>query len=445
MNLFIVLVLLGYFDELAKDSWQGFLGPVPTSVQADDLPLEWTPESNVAWQVGLPGYGQSSAVVWGNQVYVTMVEGAKKEILRIVAYDLNDAKVLWQQDIATKNLGENTDYFSRAAPTPVVDQSGIYVLYESGDLVAYGHDGKLIWQRDLVAEFGVIKSRHGLSSSPLQDDKHVFICIQSDESPYLMAVSKRDGKSVWKVERPVGTAWSSPVWFEASDGSRQIVMSAAGGGGRTPGETAPGSLIGYSSESGQELWKLSGLSGNSAPTPHMVSPGRLLVGASAGREGGPTKEAIETNGMVEVKKDGSGYNATYVWRSKKATCGFCSPISYRGIAYFVDRRGMLFGLDVETGEELFSERLGFPVWATPLGVGERVYFVGEDGMTTVIAAGKKFEVLASNTLWEPTALVEAEGDNPRAMLNKVRQYAVAVVGGSILIRRGDRLYCLRSK
>lgn len=106
---------------------------------------------------------------------------------------------------------------------------------------------------------------------------------------------------------------------------------------------------------------------------------------------------------------------------------------------------MLFGLDVETGEELFSERLGFPVWATPLGVGERVYFVGEDGMTTVIAAGKKFEVLASNTLWEPTALVEAEGDNPRAMLHKVRQYAVAVVGRSILIRRGDRLYCLRSK
>jgi outer membrane protein assembly factor BamB len=177
----------------------------------------------------------------------------------------------------------------------------------------------------------------------------------------------------------------------------------------------------------------------------MVSPGRLLVGASAGREGGPTKEAIETNGMVEVKKGASNYEASYLWRSKKATCGFCSPTSYRGVAYFVDRRGTLFGLDIETGSEVFNERLGFPVWATPMGVGDRVYFVGEDGMTTVIAAGNKYEVLATNSLWEPTAEAEAEGENPRAMLNKVRQYAVAVVGESILIRRGDKLYCLRSK
>ena len=445
MKWLLALALLGFTEDQASNSWPGFLGPVPTSVQADRLPLKWTPESNIAWQVNLPGYGQSSAVVWGDHVYVTMVEGAKKETLRIVAYQLTEGKLLWQQDIATKNLGENTDYFSRAAPTPVVDQDGVYVLYESGDFVAYGHDGKLKWQRDLVAEFGVIKSRHGLSSSPLQDSKHVFVCMQSDENPYLMAVSKQDGKTVWKVERPVGTAWSSPIWFEVSDGSQQIVMSAAGGGGRAPGETSPGSLVAYDPQSGTELWKLSGLSGNSAPTPHLVSPGRLLVGASAGREGGPTKEAIETNGMVEVKKGASNYEASYIWRSKKATCGFCSPTSYRGVAYFVDRRGTLFGLDIETGSEVFNERLGFPVWATPMGVGDRVYFVGEDGMTTVIAAGNKYEVLATNSLWEPTAEAEAEGDSPRAMLNKVRQYAVAVVGESILIRRGDKLYCLRSK
>lgn len=445
MSWFLALALLGVWEDQASNTWQGFLGPVPAAVQVDRVPLKWTPENNVAWQVNLPGYGQSSAVVWGDQVYVTMVEGAKKETLRINAYHLHDGKLLWQQDIATKNLGENTDYFSRAAPTPVVDQDGVYVLYESGDFVAYQHDGKLKWQRDLVAEFGVIKSRHGLSSSPLQDAKHVFICMQSDESPYLMAVSKQDGKTVWKVERPVGTAWSSPIWFETSDGQRQIVMSAAGGGGRAPGETSPGTLIAYDPQAGQELWRLSGLSGNSAPTPHMVSPGRLLVGASAGREGGPTKEAIETNGLVEVKKVGERYEANYAWRSKKATCGFCSPTSYRGVAYFVDRRGTLFGLDLETGSEVFTERLGFPVWATPLGIGERVYFVGEDGMTTVIAAGQKYEVLATNSLWEPTAEAPADENNPRAMLNKVRQYAVAVVGDSMLIRRGDKLYCLRSK
>jgi len=169
----------------------------------------------------------------------------------------------------------------------------------------------------------------------------------------------------------------------------------------------------------------------------------MLVGASAGREGGPTKEAIETNGMIEVTKNDQGYAAKYIWRSQKATCGFCSPMSYRDKAYFVDRRGMLFCLDLETGAEIFTERLGHPVWATPIGIGEQLYFVGEDGMITVLAASDKYEVVSVNTLWEASSPVEEGSDNPRAMLNKVRQYAIAIVSDSILIRRGDRLYCLR--
>jgi outer membrane protein assembly factor BamB len=326
----------------------------------------------------------------------------------------------------------------------VVDASGVVVLFESGDLVSYDHSGKLQWQRDLVAEYGVIKSRHGLSSSPLQDDKHIYLCIQSDENPYLMAVAKKDGSTIWKVERPVGTAWSSPIWFETDDGAKQIVMSAAGGAIGPPGTTTPGTLIAYRADDGAEAWRLEGLSGNSAPTPHMVSPGRMLVGASAGREGGPTKEAIETNGMIEVSKGDRGYSAKYIWRSQKATCGFCSPMSYRGRAYFVDRRGMLFCLDLENGSEVFTERLGHSVWATPIGVGDRLYFVGEDGVTTVIAAKDNYEVLSVNALWEAGSSAGEESNNPRAMLNKVRQYAIAIVSDSILIRRGDRLYCLRN-
>ena len=443
MHWLLALALLGFVEDQGSENWTGFLGPTPTQIKAEKLPRTWTPDSNVAWSIDLKGYGQSSPVVWDGKVYVTTVEGPKKEILRTSAFQLSDGKSLWVKDLATKNLGENADYFSRAAPTPVVDQAGVVVLFESGDLVAYGHDGSLRWSRDLVAEFGAIKSRHGLSSSPLQDNEHVFICIQGDEKPYLMAVSKKDGKTVWKVDRPLGTAWSSPVWFDVAEGEKQIVMSAAGTAGGPPGSTLPGTLIGYEPATGKELWKLEGLSGNSSPTPHMVSPGRLLIGASAGREGGPTKEAVETNGLVEVKKVDGAYTANYVWRSKKATCSFSSPMSYKGRAYFVDRRGMVFCLDVETGSEIFSDRLDHSVWATPVGVADQVYFIGEDGTTTVIAASDKFEVLSKNALWESAE--PAAANNPGAMLKKDRQYAVVVVGDSLLIRRGDKLYCIRQK
>jgi len=443
MKWLLLLALWSIVEDKPANIWSGFLGPASTDIDGKKLPVDWTPTKNVAWQIALEGYGQSSPVVWNGNVYVTLVEGEKKEILKVAAYRLSDGEHLWSQEINTKNLGENTDYYSRAAPTPIVDENGVVILFESGDLVSYDHAGILRWQRDLVAEYGAIKSRHGLSSSPLQDERQVYLCIQSDEKPYLMAVAKKDGTTVWKVERPVGTAWSSPIWFETSDGSKQIVMSAGGGAAGPPGKTTPGTLIAYDPAHGGEVWRMEGLSGNSAPTPHMVSPGRMLVGASAGREGGPTKEAIETNGMIEVTKNDQGYAAKYIWRSQKATCGFCSPMSYRDKAYFVDRRGMLFCLDLETGAEIFTERLGHPVWATPIGIGEQLYFVGEDGMTTVLAASDKYEVVSVNTLWEASSPVEEGSDNPRAMLNKVRQYAIAIVSDSILIRRGDRLYCLR--
>lgn len=214
-----------------------------------------------------------------------------------------------------------------------------------------------------------------------------------------------------------------------------LVLSAAG-------NANAGKLIGLEPTTGETAWELSGLAGNTTPTPTFVKPGRFLVGASAGREGGPSKEAVASNGLVAVEKRDGSWQARYVWRSTRATCGFCSPIAHRGLAYFVDRRGRLFCLDVESGEEVFNENLEHSVWATPLAIGSRVYFVGEEGMTTVIEATRNFNKLAFNELWKSDT-PEVEENNPRSMLGKTRQYAICAISNALLIRRGDRLYCLK--
>ena len=214
-----------------------------------------------------------------------------------------------------------------------------------------------------------------------------------------------------------------------------LVVSAAG-------NANAGKLIGIDPTTGETAWELSGLAGNTTPTPTFVKPGRFLVGASAGREGGPTKEAVASNGLVAEEKQDGRWQPRYIWRSARATCGFCSPIAHRGLAYFVDRRGRLFCLDVESGDEVFSENLEHSVWATPLAVGTRVYFVGEEGMTTVVEADRAYKKLAFNELWKPDNPA-VEENNPRSMLGRTRQYAICAVSNSLLIRRGDRLYCLR--
>jgi outer membrane protein assembly factor BamB len=177
-----------------------------------------------------------------------------------------------------------------------------------------------------------------------------------------------------------------------------------------------------------------------------------MVGASPGREGGPSKEAIGTNGLVEIKRDGDAYKADYVWRATKANCGFCSPIVHQGLAYFADRQGIVHCLEAETGKEVFVERLNQSVWATPLAIDDRIYFVGETGKTEVIKAGREVERLSSNELWsvdELPAVATASGrpdGRPEAAptMAKARQYAVIPAKDTLLIRRGDKLYALRS-
>ncbi len=93
-------------------------------------------------------------------------------------------------------------------------------------------------------------------------------------------------------------------------------------------------------------------------------------------------------------------------------------------------------------------------WATPVGIGDRVYIFGKDGLTTVLASGDKFQVLAENTLWSadkppinnaPTSEEDTEQKRrAAAMFQRPTVYGVAVVNGSIVVRTGSQMFCIRN-
>jgi outer membrane protein assembly factor BamB len=449
--------------------WPSFLGMGKSEIEVAQnlIPIEWTPDSNVLWQSKLAGYGQSSPVVWGNRVYLTTIDGANKEKQRVICLDLESGKELWRHEQTSRYEGKNSDYIARSAPSPVVDANGVYCFFEVGDVVALDHDGKRLWTKDLVEQYGPIRANHGIGSSLAQSDSLVYIWIQRSENPYAIALAKASGEMVWKIDTPAGVSWSSPVLVPMADGAQHLVLSSSGsapsrgrggsdGGAEGTAQVAQptsGYLLGLDPATGERLWFLDGLSGNSSPTPCVVAPGKLLIGASAGREGGPTKEAIGTNGLVEIRAENGKYSAAYVWRSTKATSGFCSPFHHGGLAYFADRQGILFCLDAQTGEEKFVTRLNQSVWATPVAVADRIYFVGETGKTEVIATGPEVNRLASNELWEADADAAAPPerggpanevrDSNGIPQTKPRQYAVVVCKDRLLIRRGDCLYALQ--
>jgi outer membrane protein assembly factor BamB len=426
-----------------ENIWPSFQGPPATNVQADELPLTWSPDKNIAWKTSLPGYGQSSPVVWGSRLFVTSVSGGMKENCHVCAIDVLTGKLEWQRDFESATKVENTNYVSKAAPTPVVDEQGVVALFEVGNVVALKHDGEIRWQKNLVQEYGELSSRHGLGSSLLQYGNHVLAWIERQNDPYLLAIEKPNGKTAWKAPGLGAASWSTPALLTV-DSEQHVVLSGSG------------LVAGYDSLNGGRLWSFDGVSGNTVPTPQPCGNGQFLLGATVGRGEESGGKAADSNGIVRVaKKAAGGYQVEFKWRCKRATSSFGSPIIHDGLAYFVNATGVLFCVDATTGDEKYSERIGDSIWATPLALGSRLYFAGKSGTTTVISAGPEYRVIAQNNLWEQAAENAGAGDSAKLtrgkpLLEKSEkpapdpqvQFAIAAVPGRVLIRTGNAVYCL---
>ncbi len=429
---FLLLIALATWITPTNDQWTGFLGEGPISVDPQSIPIQWSPDENIAWQVDLPGHGQSTPVIWDDRVFVTCVEGPNKEKGHVICFDLLNGKEQWRYTFDTTDGAESTIYVSRAAPTPLVDENRIIAFFESGDLVSLSHEGDVHWQRSLSEDYGKFQNRFGIAASPTQTADAIFVLGDHEGPAYLAKIDKSDGSTVWKTQRTSRVAWSSPTLMMI-DGKPVLVISAQG------------SIDGYDAESGAQLWSFDDVHGNTVATPAAAGQDAFIVGAAPGPRASAEESAQATRSnfaMKIVSKDGE-LVPEILWRAERATCSFGSPIVHQGYAYWVNRQGIVTCFDVTSGEQTYKERIAESVWATPLGIGDRIYFFGKNGDTTVVTAGPEFEELATNRLWEPEQRQPdppARGQPPQEGRT---QYGIGVVDGSLLVRTGDVLYCVR--
>lgn len=409
------------------------LAAAPDAATAEKLPVSWSPTEHQLWSAEITGYGQSSPVTWGPLAYVLSISGPQKERGHVTAIQIETGEPAWSHELATATQAENNLYVSRAAPSPTVDAAGVYCFFEGGNLLSLTHSGEVRWQRNLVEEYGPIGSRHGLSASLEQLNDRLFVWIERDQDPYVLCVDTSTGANVWKVPGMGATSWSSPRLLTVGF-SQHLLFSAAG------------SVTGLDPTTGQRLWRIEGLTGNTSPTPIPAGNGRFVIGATVGRGEADNGRAAESNGLVAVTQNDAGeYTASFVWKAKRATCSFGSPAVVGGHAYFVNAAGVLFCLDLETGEEKYSQRLADSMWSTPVVVGDRLLFGGKTGVVSVVETGPEFVKLAENATWEaPAEAAEppAEGRRGRGRFGGPTLYAIAVAGDRLLLRRGDRLFCI---
>jgi outer membrane protein assembly factor BamB len=421
--------------------WPAFLGAGATlPASLDSLPLTWSPTENIAWQVPIVGYGQSSPVVWGDLVFITSVDGPNKEKLITSCYGLAAGELVWQTSIENSSPVESSLYVSRAAPTPLVDGNLVIAQFESGDCVAYSLAGEEVWRRSLGKDYGPFIPEFGLGASPCQTEELAFVLLEQDGPSCLVALSKKTGKDVWRIERSPRQSWSSPAIIVV-DGLPQVVVSSAG------------TVDGYDALSGKPLWSFNDVGGNTATTPIDYGGGRFLIAASAGRSGENAANAKKSNALMTIARDGDQWKVERGWVAAEASPSWGSPIIHQGLAYWVNRVGVVYCYDAVTGEEVYTKRTQSSCWATPVGIGDRIYIFGKDGLTTVLAAGREFTVLAENKLWNPgdiapTPLSPADQASEErrggaAMFGGPTVYGAVIAGNDWIVRVGNRLFCIR--
>ncbi len=428
----LMLVSLWAADAWGLQSWTSFQNGGWPSCEAE-MPTTWSPEQGLKWQVDLAGYGQSTPVIHGQQIYVTSVSGKQKENLHIQALSMETGEEIWRYEAANSTPQENNPYVSRAAPTPVCDDEGLIAFFEGGNLMALTHDGKLRWALDLTQEYGDVQARHGLAASLEQNEQHVFVWVEREKDPYVLALKKQDGEAVWKSPGLGGTSWASPRLVPVGD-ANHLVLSGSG------------KLAGLDPDTGKRLWDFDQIGGNSTPTPVPVGAGRFLMGASPGRSEAEGDQAAKSNGMIQISNADNAFQAKWLWQAERATSSFGSPIVHDGKAYFVNRQGVVFCLNAEDGQEIYVGRSpAGSVWATPLALGQHIYLFGKDGVTVILANAEEMQEVATNDLWTrqtETAPTEGQAGEAAGNFGGPVLYAATPHTGGLLLRRGDVLYCV---
>lgn len=414
-------------EEFKATAWPSFQNGGHMSVAGDWLPTSWSAEDNLAWKADIPGYGQSTPIVTDGQIVVTSTSGPNKENYHLVAYSLEKGEQLWQKDFPNPSPVENTSYVSRAAPTPIADDLGYIAYYEGGLVVAVSQKGDVRWKRDLVEAYGPITARHGLASSLEQDKDLVFVWVERSEEPYLAALHKTSGETAWKVKGLGTTSWSTPRLIPVGD-TTHLVCSASG------------EIAGFDPNSGERLWQFDQIANNTTCTPIPLGDGRFLIGASEGRGEAAAQTDGSSNGVIQITKQEDGsYSVDFAWQAEKAKSSFGSPIVADGNAWFINRSGVLFGVDLATGEQTTTARLAAGgVWATPLQQGKLLYVFGSKGTTSIIdmPAGK---AIAENSLWATPEDTESENTSTEII------YSAVAVSPYLIFRTGDTLYAIQDK
>lgn len=416
-----LVVLCSTLAAFAGD-WPRFRGPTGDGVVTEPavgLPLTWSTNQNVLWRTELPGPGSSSPIVSQGRVFLTCWSGYGHELpnpgdpaqlkRHAICLDRRTGKILWDHAAPaplpeTPYAGPYLPQGGYASHSPVSDGANVFFFQGKNGVFAYTHEGKALWH----ANVGTNKHDWGTGASPVLFEDLVIVNAAM-ESNTLFALRKADGSVAWSV-KGMARAWNTPALVNAGGERPELVIAIAG------------KLRAFDPRDGKELWTCRSINAAELCPTIVARDGVIyLLGHPAGQA-----MAVRAGGRGDV-------SATHVvWQLNKGS-NVSSPVWHDGHLYFAnDSRGVLYCAKATTGEVVWEQQLQprpDRIYASPILVGDRLYFTTRNRGVFVIEAKPEFKQLAHNAPLDPTPF----NGSP------------AVSDGQIFLRSDKTVYCIGGK
>jgi outer membrane protein assembly factor BamB len=426
-----------FVGSASANDWPQWQGPDRNAISKETgLLKEWPKQGPpLAWKITGMGGGDSAPAVVSGRIYGM---GARGENEVVWALSEKDGKEVWISKL-------NAAYVQRGMPqskegpggTPTVDGERLYVEGMGGQVSCLQvSDGKILWQKSLVTDFGGKAPTWSFRESPLVDGDKVIVTPGAQDA-MLVALDKLTGKTIWKTAMPAnpggetqssegrggpgrgrgggsGAAYSSAIAIDF-EGVRQYVQLTAK------------AVIGVAAADGKFLWRYDHPANSSAIniTTPLYHDGRVFASSAYGAGGGVVKLSKDANGGIKAEE---------VWFSKNIE-------NHHGGVVLVD--GALFGanggngggypvcLDFQTGEVLWNERDADKrrVKKGSVAVADgRIYYRTEEGPVVLIEPSRK-EYLERGRFDQPDRTNLPAWSHP------------VIANGKLYIRDQDTLFC----
>ncbi|MCA9212661.1 MAG: PQQ-binding-like beta-propeller repeat protein [Planctomycetales bacterium] len=184
-------------EPATESDWPQWQGPNRNAISNQTgLLTEW-PEGGppLAWKRDDIGGGYGAPAISAGRMYGLSNRGDDEVVW---AFSEKDGTEIWAQTIGPAAKQGMRQGIEGPGCTPTVDGDRLYVIGAGGTVACLQtDDGKVVWTKGLIADFGGQIPMWRYNESPLIDGEKL-ICTPGGDAATLVALNKSTGDVVWK-------------------------------------------------------------------------------------------------------------------------------------------------------------------------------------------------------------------------------------------------------